>query len=47
MDAANIDLKAFTDDFYHKVCVGRLSRRSRHTRLPVPRDEVWLEVTTC
>src|SRR5437773_1977326 len=24
MDAANIDLKAFTDDFYHRVCAGRL-----------------------
>src|SRR6266545_7317233 len=24
MDAANIDLKAFTEDFYHRVCAGHL-----------------------
>ncbi|RXL52339.1 AmmeMemoRadiSam system radical SAM enzyme, partial [Citrobacter sp. AAK_AS5] len=24
MDAANVDLKAFTEDFYHKLCVGHL-----------------------
>ena len=24
MDAANVDLKAFTDDFYFKLCGGRL-----------------------
>src|SRR4029453_3510670 len=26
MDAANVDLKAFTDDFYHRICAGRLGR---------------------
>ncbi len=30
MDAANVDLKAFTDDFYYKLCGGRLQ--------PVPMD---------
>src|SRR5512133_3062401 len=25
MDAANVDLKAFTDDFYHRICSGRLA----------------------
>ena len=24
MDAANVDLKAFTEDFYGQVCVGHL-----------------------
>ena len=24
MDAANVDLKAFTQDFYHRVCAGHL-----------------------
>jgi len=25
MDAANIDLKAFTEPFYHKLCFGFLA----------------------
>ena len=25
MDAANVDLKAFTDRFYHKICGGHLA----------------------
>jgi pyruvate formate lyase activating enzyme len=46
MDAANIDLKAFTEDFYRKVCYGQLQpvldtlRHLRHE------TEVWFEVTT-
>ena len=36
IDAANVDLKAFTEDFYHRVCVGHLRRRARHPRIPVP-----------
>ncbi len=24
-DAANVDLKGFTEDFYHRVCAGRLA----------------------
>ncbi len=46
MDAANIDLKAFRDGFYHKLCAGRLApvldtlERIRH------RHDTWLELTT-
>jgi hypothetical protein len=29
MDAANVDLKAFTDEFYVKVCGARLGSRPR------------------
>ena len=46
MDAANVDLKAFTDGFYRRLCAARLdpvletlSYLARHT-------SVWLEITT-
>ena len=45
MDAANVDLKAFTERFYRKVC-GGASAGARHARLPQARDRVWFEVTT-
>ena len=38
MDAANVDLKAFTDEFYFKLCGARLAARARHARLPQARD---------
>jgi pyruvate formate lyase activating enzyme len=46
MDAANVDLKAFTEDFYRRVCVGHLQpvldtlSHLRHE------TDVWFEVTT-
>jgi pyruvate formate lyase activating enzyme len=44
MDAADIDLKAFTEDFYGRICGGRL--RPVLDALVVLREEgVWLEVT--
>ena len=46
MDAANIDLKAFTDDFYHRVCGGHL-QPVLDTLLYVHHEtDVWLELTT-
>jgi len=46
MDAANVDLKGFTERFYHKICGGHLQPvldtlvyLKRHT-------SVWLEITT-
>lgn len=46
MDAANIDLKAFTEDFYHKTCYGHL-QDVLDTLMYVRREtKVWLEVTT-
>ena len=46
MDAANIDLKGFTEDFYHKVCYGHL-QAVLDTLVYVKREtSVWLEITT-
>ncbi|MCK7497975.1 MAG: radical SAM protein [Comamonadaceae bacterium] len=38
MDAANVDLKAFTDDFYVKLCGARPAAGARHARLSEARD---------
>ena len=38
MDAANVDLKAFTDEFYFKQCGARLAAGARHARVPQARD---------
>ncbi len=44
MDAADVDLKAFTEDFYSRICGGRL--KPVLDSLVVLRDEgVWLEIT--
>ena len=46
MDAANIDLKGFTEEFYHKVCYAHLEP-VLDTLLYVKREtQVWLEITT-
>lgn len=45
MDAANIDLKAFTDDFYRRVTGGRLST-VLETLEHVASTPTWLEITT-
>ena len=46
MDAVNIDLKGFTDDFYHKVCYAHL-QPVLDTLIYVKRETtVWLEITT-
>ena len=45
MDAANVDLKAFSDDFYHRICSGSL-RQVLETLEYVNREtNVWLEIT--
>jgi len=46
MDAANIDLKAFTDDFYRKVCGGRLDPVLETLRYLKHETTVWFEITT-
>ncbi len=44
MDAADVDLKAFTEDFYARICGGRL--RPVLNTLTILREEgVWLEIT--
>jgi len=46
MDAANVDLKAFTDDFYHKLCGGHL-QPVLDTLVYLKREtNVWFELTT-
>jgi pyruvate formate lyase activating enzyme len=46
MDAANVDLKGFTDDFYRTLCSGRL-QPVLDTLVYLKREtRVWLEITT-
>jgi len=46
MDAANVDLKAFTEDFYHKLCGGHL-QPVLDTLAYIHHDtDCWLEITT-
>ncbi len=46
MDAANVDLKAFSERFYHKVCGGELAA-VLDTLVYLKRETaVWFEVTT-
>lgn len=46
MDAANVDLKAFTDEFYHKLCVARLQPVLDILAYIHHQTDCWLEVTT-
>lgn len=46
MDAANVDLKAFTEDFYHRLCFAEL-QPVLDTLIYLKREtNVWFEVTT-
>jgi pyruvate formate lyase activating enzyme len=46
MDAANVDLKAFTDRFYVQVCAGHLPPVLETLEYLHRETKVWLEVTT-
>src|SRR5690242_16163312 len=46
MDAANVDLKGFTDDFYVKLCGARLQPVLETLQYLVRETEVWTEITT-
>ena len=47
VDAANIDLKAFTDDFYQKLCLGVSLQDVLDTLLYIKHEtSTWLEITT-
>jgi pyruvate formate lyase activating enzyme len=46
MDAANVDLKGFTDDFYYKICGGRLQPVLDTLVYLVKETAVWTEITT-
>ncbi len=45
LDAANIDLKGFSDEFYRKYCGGRL-QPVLDTLKRIKKKKIWLEVTT-
>jgi len=46
MDAANVDLKAFSERFYEKVCAGELAPVLDTLKYLHRETSVWLEVTT-
>jgi len=46
MDAANIDLKGFTEAFYHKLCTGHLQPVLETIEWLVNETDVWVELTT-
>jgi pyruvate formate lyase activating enzyme len=46
MDAANIDLKAFTERFYHKICGGHLANVLDTLLYLNNETTVWIELTT-
>jgi pyruvate formate lyase activating enzyme len=45
MDAANVDLKAFTEDFYARVCAGRLAPVLETLEYLRHETDVWFEIT--
>ncbi|MBY6017669.1 AmmeMemoRadiSam system radical SAM enzyme [Halomonas denitrificans] len=46
MDAANVDLKGFTEEFYKRVCGGHLEPVLDTLRYLRRETEVWFEITT-
>jgi len=46
MDAANVDLKAFSEAFYHRTCTGNLASVLETLCYLHDETDVWLEVTT-
>jgi pyruvate formate lyase activating enzyme len=46
MDAANIDLKGFTEEFYKKLCSARLGPVLDTLEYLKHQTEVWFEITT-
>src|SRR5690606_22805500 len=46
MDAANVDLKGFTESFYREVCAGHLQPVLDTLRYIKHETTVWLEITT-
>ena len=46
MDAANVDLKGFSEEFYRKVCLSHLEPVLDTLKYLKRETEVWLEITT-
>ena len=45
MDAANVDLKAFTERFYHEICAGHLAPVLETLEYLKHQTHVWFEIT--
>jgi pyruvate formate lyase activating enzyme len=45
MDAANVDLKAFSERFYHETCAGHLQPVLETLEYLKHRTQVWIEIT--
>ncbi len=45
MDAANVDLKAFTEDFYRRICLGHLEPVLDTLKYLKHETNVWFEIT--
>jgi len=45
IDAANVDLKGFTDDFYRHICGGRLAPVLETLEYLAHETDVWVEIT--
>lgn len=46
MDAANVDLKAFSEEFYRRTCTGTLAAVLDTLRYLKDETDVWFEITT-
>ncbi len=46
MDAANVDLKGFTEEFYAKICSGKLEPVLDTLKYLKHETQVWFEITT-
>jgi len=46
MDAANVDLKAFSERFYHEICAGSLQPVLETLQYLKHETSVWIELTT-
>jgi pyruvate formate lyase activating enzyme len=46
LDAANVDLKGFTEDFYKHVCIGHLDPVLETLEYLRHETDVWFEITT-
>jgi pyruvate formate lyase activating enzyme len=46
LDGINVDLKAFTDEFYREQCQARLGPVKRNIAYIARKTDIWIEVTT-
>ncbi|MDY6876826.1 MAG: AmmeMemoRadiSam system radical SAM enzyme [Chloroflexota bacterium] len=46
LDGINVDLKAFTNEFYHEQCQARLEPVKRNIAHIALKTDIWIEITT-